>query len=234
MQFTSSLIPGQLVKRYKRFLADVELADGTLVTAHCPNTGAMTGCAEPDYKVWLSKSDNPKRKLQYTWELALDFEQNWIGVNTQNANKLVEEAIEEQLITQLAGYQNIKREVKYGSENSRIDLLLSDENKPDCYVEVKSVTLMENQQGFFPDAKTARGVKHLRELMEMVESGDRAVLFFCVQHTGIRSVTSASHIDPEYARVLQEANQKGVEILVYGSQIDQEKIVLNQELNYKS
>lgn len=234
MQFTSSLIPGQLVKRYKRFLADVELADGTLVTAHCPNTGAMTGCAEPDYKVWLSKSDNPKRKLQYTWELAVDFEQNWIGVNTQNANKLVEEAIEEQLITQLAGYQNIKREVKYGSENSRIDLLLSDENKPDCYVEVKSVTLMENQQGFFPDAKTARGVKHLRELMEMVESGDRAVLFFCVQHTGIRSVTSASHIDPEYARVLQEANQKGVEILVYGSQIDQEKIVLNQELNYKS
>ena len=232
MNFTSPLIKGQLIKRYKRFLADVELTDGSVVTAHCPNTGAMTGCAEPGYEVWLSKSDNPKRKLQYTWELTVDFDAHWIGINTQNANKLTEEAINNSVISELTGYTQLRREVKYGSENSRIDFLLSSEDKPDCYVEVKSVTLLEQKQGFFPDAKTSRGAKHLRELIEVVEQNKRAVLLFCAQHTGITSVAPAEHIDPEYAALLGEAEQKGVEILAYGCQINQEKLVLNQELVY--
>ena len=232
MNFTSPLIKGQLVKRYKRFLADVELANGSVVTAHCPNTGAMTGCAEPGFEVWLSPSDNPKRKLQYTWELAVDFNGNWIGINTQNANKLAEEAIKNGVIKELTDYAQLRREVKYGSENSRIDFLLSNEGKPDCYVEVKSVTLLEQQQGFFPDAKTSRGAKHLRELIEVVEQKNRAVLLFCAQHTGIQSVAPARHIDPEYADLLGEARQKGVEVLAYGCQINQEKLFLNQELDY--
>lgn len=230
MQFTTSLIKGHLIKRYKRFLADVQLEDGSIVTAHCPNTGAMTGCAEPGYEVWLRFSDDPKRKLAYTWELARNFDGHWIGVNTHNANKLCTEAIQMGKIANLTGYQTLATEKRYGKENSRIDILLSNNDGSDCYIEVKSVTLLRADQGCFPDAKTSRGAKHLRELIDVSNQGHRAVLLFCVQHTGIKSVSIADDIDPQYASVFDQAILAGVEIFAWGCQIDQEKILLNQEL----
>lgn len=232
MQFCSDLIKGTLIKRYKRFLADVELADGQVVTAHCPNTGAMTGCAEPGFDVWLSTNDNPKRKLAYTWELAVNNQQQWIGINTHNANKLVIEGINNGVIPELSGYQRLRAEVKYGAEASRIDILLSSGSEPACYVEVKSVTLLEQGRGWFPDAKTTRGQKHLRELSQMASQGERAVLFFCVQHTGIKEVAVAAHIDPDYADALRSAMANGMEVICYGCDINQEKIELNQALQY--
>lgn len=232
MQPASTLIKGTLLKRYKRFLADVELQDGQIVTAHCPNTGAMTGCAEPGYNVFLSESNNPKRKLAFTWELAKTHDGDWIGINTHNANKLVAEAISNNVISQLQGYAYCKPEVKYGSQNSRIDFLLSDAQRPDCYVEVKSVTLLDNGCGYFPDAKTTRGTKHLMELSEVASEGKRAVLLFCVQHSGIQRVSVAKHIDPLYAQAMRHAVQQGVEIFAYGCQINEQKVEINQQLEF--
>ncbi|WP_339719259.1 DNA/RNA nuclease SfsA [uncultured Paraglaciecola sp.] len=234
MQFSSTLIQGTLVKRYKRFLADVQLPDGSIVIAHCPNTGAMTGCAEPGWKVWLSESNNPKRKLLYTWEVVLTEQQHWIGINTHRANVLVKEAILENQITELVGYENLQAEVKFGEENSRIDFLLTDPQKVDCYVEVKSVTLLDDGTGYFPDAKTLRGQKHLRELSLIASQGKRAVLFFCVQHSGIQSVQVARHIDPDYAKELKQAMLNGVQVLCYGCEISSEKIHINQSLRFFS
>ncbi|MCF2947446.1 DNA/RNA nuclease SfsA [Paraglaciecola aquimarina] len=226
------LIQGTLIKRYKRFLADVQLNDGSIVTAHCPNTGAMTGCAEPGWQVWLSPSTNPKRKLPFTWEVVKTNKNHWIGINTHKANAIVKEALSKQLIPELVGYNQHKAEVKFGEENSRIDFLLMAEHKPDCYVEVKSVTLLDNELGYFPDAKTIRGQKHLRELSSIASRGERAVLLFCVQHTGINSVTVAQHIDPDYAKELSLAMDKGVEVLCYGCHIDAEKIYVNQSVRF--
>ncbi|MFT4807653.1 MAG: sugar fermentation stimulation protein A [Paraglaciecola sp.] len=234
MQFSSPLIQGTLIKRYKRFLADVQLTDGSIVIAHCPNTGAMTGCAEPGWKVWLSPSNNPKRKLLYTWEVVLTEQGHWIGINTHRANVLVKEAIQENKISELVGYKNVKAEVKFGEENSRIDFLLTDPEKADCYVEVKSVTLLDNNKGYFPDAKTLRGQKHLRELSLVARRGKRAVLFFCVQHSGIQSVQVAKHIDLDYAKELKQAMLSGVQILCYGCKINSEKIYINQSLQFFS
>lgn len=232
MQFSSRLIKGRLIKRYKRFLADVELSDGTVVTAHCPNTGAMTGCAQPGFAVWLSQSTNPKRKLAYTWELAVNEQGHWIGINTQNANKLVKEALQQGKIASLSGYQQIDAEVRIGEENSRIDFKLSDANKITAYVEVKSVTLLQQQQGYFPDAKTARGTRHLRELTRIASTGARAILLFCVQHTGISRVSVASQIDPDYAEALQHAISQGVEVKCYSCTMDQQKLDINQPLPF--
>lgn len=230
MKFASALIQGTLIKRYKRFLADVELPDGQIVTAHCPNTGAMSGCAEPGFKVWLSPSDNPKRKLKYTWELAVTGEGHWIGINTHNANKLVKEALETKKIALLDGYSTLRSEVRYGSENSRIDFLLESEQRPDCYVEVKSVTLLDNGVGYFPDAPTTRGTKHMKELAGVVENGHNAAVIFCVQHSGIRSVSPARHIDPEYTEALLMARRAGVEIIAVSCSIDEKNISINQQL----
>ncbi|MFT6776892.1 MAG: sugar fermentation stimulation protein A [Paraglaciecola sp.] len=234
MQFFFPLIQGTLIKRYKRFLADVRLADGSIVIAHCPNTGAMTGCAEPGWKVWLSPSNNPKRKLLYTWEVVLTDRFHWIGINTHKANVLVKEAIQEGRIDELLGYKTLQSEVRFGQENSRIDFLLTDCEKADCYVEVKSVTLLVDNAGYFPDSKTLRGQKHLRELSAMVNQGKRAVLFFCVQHSGIQSVQVAKHIDPDYANELKQAMLNGVEILCYGCRVSSEKIDINQSLQFFS
>jgi sugar fermentation stimulation protein A len=234
MQFSSPLIQGTLIKRYKRFLADVELVDGSIVIAHCPNTGAMTGCAEPGWQVWLSPSDNPKRKLLYTWEVVLTDQHHWIGINTHKANKLVKEAIQEGKIAELLDYKNLQAEVKFGEENSRIDFLLTDPEKADCYVEVKSATLLDGNAGYFPDAKTLRGQKHLRELSIIASQGKRAVLLFCVQHSGIESVQVAKHIDPDYAKELKQAMLNGVQILCYGCKISSEKIYINQSLPFFS
>ncbi|WP_108944538.1 DNA/RNA nuclease SfsA [Shewanella halifaxensis] len=219
MKFDPSFDSGVLIKRYKRFLTDIRLENGDTVTIHCPNTGSMRNCLFEGEKVWFSVSDNPKRKYSRTWELAQTAAGHFIGINTGRANALAEEAINNGVISELQGYQSLRREVKYGSENSRIDILLEDSDKPNCYIEVKSCTLLEQDQGYFPDAVTTRGQKHLRELMEMVEQGYRAVLLFVVQHTGIKSVKAAAHIDEDYAKLLVEAHKKGVEIIAYSAEL---------------
>ncbi|WP_435237878.1 DNA/RNA nuclease SfsA [Psychromonas sp. PT13] len=206
-----------LIKRYKRFLADIELENGELLTIYCPNTGAMTHCADPGDQVWYSTSNNPKRKYQYTWELTYTQAGHWICINSVKANAFIEKMLKHNQIPELARYNTIKAEVMYGNENSRIDFLLSDNNKPDCYVEVKSCTLLESRfgkgAGFFPDAVSQRGQKHLRELIEMKQQGFRSVLIFAVLHTGITSVQAAEHIDKNYAKLFEQAKQQGVEVL---------------------
>ncbi|MGS0680298.1 DNA/RNA nuclease SfsA [Shewanella sp. 125m-7] len=219
MEFNPGFDTGVLIQRYKRFLTDITLANSEQVTIHCPNTGSMKNCLFVGQKVWFSVSDNPKRKYSRTWELAETPEGHIIGINTGRANALAEEAINNGVITELQGYGSLRREVKYGSENSRIDILLEDANKASCYIEVKSCTLLDEGLGYFPDAVTTRGQKHLRELMEMVEQGQRAVLLFVVQHSGINSVQAAAHIDPSYATLLSEAHSKGVEIIAYKAEL---------------
>ncbi|MDO6507392.1 DNA/RNA nuclease SfsA [Colwellia sp. 4_MG-2023] len=235
-----SLQPATLIQRYKRFLADVTLADNSPITMHVANTGAMTGCAEPEDTVWYSTSTNPKRKYPHSWELTQTKKNHFICVNTIRANELAEEAILNGTITELQDFTKLEREVKYGEENSRIDILLSNPNnanitgtiKAKTYIEVKSVTLLDGDQGYFPDAVTARGQKHLRELMSIVKSGHRAVLLFTVLHTGITSFKVAAHIDQKYADLLQEAIESGVEVLIYKAKIDSENISLSEQLFY--
>ncbi|MDO6763608.1 DNA/RNA nuclease SfsA [Agarivorans sp. 1_MG-2023] len=219
MSFESPLKSATLIKRYKRFLADVTLADGSETTIYCANTGAMTGCAEPGNTVWYSQSSNPKRKYSLSWELSQTKTGDMICVNTAKANEWIEQAISQQVITELQGYQSLRREVKYGSENSRIDFLLEDPQRENCYIEVKSCTLLQDGKGYFPDAVSTRGQKHLRELMEMKQQGHRAVLLFAVLHSGITSVQAAAHIDPKYAELLQQAKQQGVEVLAYKAEL---------------
>jgi len=208
-----------LIKRYKRFLADVLLESGETITIYCPNTGAMTHCADAGDTIYFSESDNLKRKYKFTWELTHTKAGHWICIHSQLANKMVADALKARKIAELVNYENIKAEVKYGSENSRIDFLLSGAGQPDCYVEVKSCTLLDESfavgQGFFPDTVSVRGQKHLRELMEMKALGFRAVLVFAVLHTGIDSVKPAAHIDAKYAQLFEQAKQAGVEIVIY-------------------
>ncbi|WOH35968.1 DNA/RNA nuclease SfsA [Thalassotalea fonticola] len=232
MKFEPEIHPAKLIKRYKRFLADIELPNGEVTTIHCPNTGAMTGCAEPGFKIWYSLSDNPKRKYPGTFELAQNNQGHLIGINTGKANHLVVEAIKNNKIAELLGYQYCKTEVKYGKENSRIDICLTGDNQPDCYVEIKSTTLLIDNCGYFPDAVTARGQKHIRELMSLISTGKRAVLFFCVQHSGINKVKVADFIDEKYAKLLKEAIEVGVEILCYGCDINENGIEINNKLNF--
>lgn len=227
------LQPAVLVKRYKRFLADVQLPHGEIITVHCPNTGAMTGCAEPGSQVWLSTSDNPKRKYRHTWELAQSPAGHWIGIHSAKANALVVEAIEQGVISPLQGYAQLRTELKYGDENSRIDIHLATEQGEQCFVEVKSVTLLAQPDtglGVFPDAVSARGSKHIRELMAVKQQGHRAVLFFCVQHSGITSVAPADLIDSVYAQTFREAMAAGVEVLAYGAELNQHEVRLSSAL----
>lgn len=235
------LTKSKLIKRYKRFLADVELENGEVITIHCPNTGAMTGCAEPGFTAYFSTSDNPKRKYPNTFELVQNHRGEFIGVNTIRANQLVFNAIIDNKVPELSGYSKIYSEVKYGEQNSRIDLLLTDDSQPNCYIEVKSTTLLlDDKQGIgaFPDAVTLRGQKHLEELIHIKSKGYRAVLVFLVQHTGIKQITVARHIDPKYAKLLAKAVQSGVEILVMHTHIDANSSYVshtsefNLELNY--
>ena len=215
MKFPDPLIPGTLIQRYKRFLADVELADGTTVTAHCANSGSMLSVREPGSDVWLSPARNPDRKLRYTWEL-IRVGEALVGINTAHPNRLVEEAIEDGTIAQLAGYGVIRREVKYG-RNSRIDLLLEADDRPKCYVEVKNVTLKRDKnvpgRAEFPDAVTTRGAKHLVELTDMVDQGHRAVMMYLVQRPDCDLFSVAADIDPGYAAGLKAAMAAGVEVL---------------------
>jgi len=228
MRFQQPLIPGKLIKRYKRFLADIELDSGETITAYSPNTGSMKSCTTPGWKVMLSKSDNPNRKYKYTWELVHNGK-CWIGINTILPNLIAEEAIKTGQIPELSGYTKIKREVKYG-KNSRIDILLKRENEL-CYIEVKNVTLVEDD-GFyyFPDAVTERGRKHLFELMKMVKLGHRAVMLFVIQRSDGTIYKPAAHIDPEYAKALKIAFENGVEILAYRAEVSKEKIEIVEKL----
>lgn len=226
MRFSEELIEGRLIRRYKRFLADVELVGGEVVTVHTANTGSMIGCSVPGSRVWMSRSDNPKRKYPLTWELVEVEPSVLVGINTLLSNKLVEEAITDGLIPSLSGYSALRREVRYGKEKSRIDLLLAFDSAPDCYVEVKNVTLVEGESALFPDAVTERGTKHLRELTEMVRQGQRAVIFYCIQRSDVAHFRPASEVDPLYAKTLAEAIASGVEALAYCAEVTHREIKL--------
>jgi len=231
MKLEPTLQQAHLIKRYKRFLADIRLPSGEVKTIHCPNTGSMRACLAPDSPCWYSVSASKTRKYPETWEIATTPDGFLAGINTHRANALVAELLAHKGVACLAEYDNISAEVKYGAENSRIDFLLEAQGLAKCYVEVKNVTLHEGDGlGFFPDAVSSRGAKHLRELMAMVEQGHRAVLLFCVQHTGITRVAPADHIDPVYGTLLREAAAKGVEVLAYGAHLSAQEIRLLQPL----
>lgn len=227
MKLPAILVKGKLIKRYKRFLADVELENGAVVTAFCPNTGSMKSCSDPGNEVRLSISDNPKRKLKYTWELVKSNDV-WVGINTGRPNKLVQEAIETGVAAELQGYRSIRSEVKYG-QSSRIDLLLENE-KNRCYVEVKNVTLVQGSRALFPDAVTLRGQKHLKELMRMVRDGHRAIMFYVVQREDGKTFAPADEIDPAYGTLLRQAVKAGVEIIAYQAKVSEREIYLTHGL----
>ena len=238
MNYEHTLFEGRLIKRYKRFMADIEKLDGSKITIHCPNTGSMKNCLYPGNKIWYSDSGNPKRKYPCTWELAeipvtTNNEERMAiaGMNTGRANPLVEELLGNLKVPELSDYNRLKREVRYGHENSRIDFLLQAENKPDCYVEVKSVTLAKGDGlGLFPDAVTTRGLKHLRELICISKEGKRAVLFFCVQNTGINRVAPADDIDAAYGQELRRAANSGVDVIAWGATMSPQSISLTHSM----
>ncbi|SNY94202.1 sugar fermentation stimulation protein A [Cohaesibacter sp. ES.047] len=231
MQFAAPLIRGTLIKRYKRFLADIELDDGSLITAHCANPGSMMGLKDPGVTVWLSKSDNPKRKLAYSWEL-MELDGAMIGINTAHPNRIVEEAILAGKVSEVAAYPTLRREVKYG-KNSRIDLLLEGEGLPNCYVEVKNVHLLRVPGlAEFPDSVTKRGAKHLVELGDMVQEGHRAVMLYLVQRTDAERFSLAADIDPDYAAAFALARQRGVEAYVYACDISTDGITLSHPIPF--
>ena len=229
--FEPPLVPGRLLRRYKRFLADVRLEDGSEVTAHCMNPGSMLGLVAAESPVWLTPHDDPKRKLQWTWQIASEGEVR-VGVNTSLPNDLVTEAIAAGAIATLDGYTSHRREVRYGAERSRIDCLAEGhpEDPRPCYIEIKSVTLAVEDVAMFPDAVTKRGLKHLRELEGVVAGGGRAVMFYLVQRQDCRGFAPAAHIDPAYAEGLKHALEAGVEILIYSAEIAPEGVTLRTPL----
>ena len=232
MRFDETLREGRLIRRYKRFLADVDTADGVVI-AHCPNTGSMLGCAEPGMRVWLSAARNPARKLAWTWELVEVAPGRLVGVHTGRANGLVREAVDSGRIAGLAGYPKIRSEVRYGG-HSRIDLLLEGEDRPPCYVEVKNVTAaVDGDVGYFPDAVSERGQRHLQALSAEVAAGHRAVMVFCVQRADVREVRPADHIDPVYGRRLRAAIADGVELMAFGADVSPDEIVLRRRLSVR-
>jgi sugar fermentation stimulation protein A len=216
MKFSTPLIPGKFIKRYKRFLVDVELENGEIVTAHCPNTGSMKTCLAPDWPVMLSPNDNPKRKLKYTLEMAHNTK-CWIGLNTILANKIVIEGIKNGSIHELTGYETIQPEKKISPE-SRLDVYLTN-NSEECFVEIKNVTLSEDNTFKFPDAVTKRGQKHLLELQKLKKLGKRAVIFYLIQRSDGNCFSPAIEIDPEYAKILKEVASQGVEVLAYQAEV---------------
>ena len=248
MKYASPLISATLIKRYKRFLADVRLPNGEVVTAHCPNSGSMKGCWAPEVPCRVTHDDNPKRKLKYTLE-QVQVNGSWIMVHTGRPNHVVAEAIAQGRVAELVGYPVLQREKPYGSEKSRIDILLLDGGdlppgspekvvkkqrlKPAdraAYVEVKNVTLLEDGIAKFPDAVTTRGAKHLRELMEVVRQGHRGVLVFHVGRMDCDAVAPAATIDPVYAETLRKAHEAGVEILAYRCELSETHLQLTDAI----
>lgn len=226
MIFPQVLQPAILLRRYKRFLADVELADGTRLTLHCPNTGSMRNCQTPGSRIWYTDSSHELRKYPCTWQIVENGFGQFVGVNTALANLLVVEAIQNGRIRELQVYEKLETEVGYGEQNSRIDILLSntDRNRSTsdkCYVEIKNVSLaLDRRRAVFPDAVTLRGHKHLQELMLMRAQGHRAVMVFCVQISDVDAVAPADDIDPEYGRLFRLAAASGIEVLAYRADFD--------------
>jgi sugar fermentation stimulation protein A len=237
MKFPTPLTRATLIRRYKRFLADVRLADGNIVVAHCANSGSMMGLQDEGNTVWLSTNTNPKAKLDWRWEM-VEVDGHKVGINTARPNHIVEEAILGGTISELQGYETLRREVKYGG-NSRIDILLSDYSLPGeragtaspeqlCYVEVKNVTLKRGENAEFPDAVTARGTKHLNELTNMVADGHRAVMLYLINRPDCTAFTLAADIDPAYRQAFMKAREAGVEMLAYCSILDEKSIIVDK------
>lgn len=216
-------------------MADIRLKTGETITAHCPNPGSMLGLDEPGSPVWLTKSDNPKRKLPWSWELMqVDLGDGpvLVGINTNHPNRIVTEAIQTGAIPELEGYGALRREVKYGV-NSRIDILLEDTNRPPCYVEIKNVHMMRRSGlAEFPDSITKRGTKHLVELGDMVEAGHRAVMLFLIQRMDARNMTLARDIDPTYGDTIDRAISRGVEIMAYDTNVTLENIDVRRRVPF--
>ena len=231
--FPSPLARGRLVQRYKRFFADVVLEDGTAVTAHCPNPGAMLGVNAPGLSVWLSRSDDPKRKLAHTLELVQTAEGALTGVNTLYPNRIVAEALEAGAIPELSGYETIRREVKYG-EASRVDFLLTSPDRPACWLEIKNCHLSRGGGlAEFPDCVAARSSRHLRELAAMAKAGDRAVVLFVVQRMDCDRFQACADLDPVFAKTLGEVAAEGVEVLVYACEVDEQRVVLSRRIAWE-
>lgn len=229
MRFASPLVEGRLIRRYKRFLADVALADGETATVHCANPGSMTGLAEPGMRVFLSRSESVTRKLPWSWEL-VEIAGGLVGINTAHPNRLIAEAIATSAIPELSGYETVRREVRYGT-NSRIDFLLSDSTRPSAYVEVKNVHLSRTERlAEFPDSVTARGAKHLAELAAMAASGHRAIMVYLIQRSDAAEFALARDIDPAYAAAFDLARQAGVETIAYDCRLSLEEIAVGRRV----
>ena len=230
MKFARTLVEGRLIRRYKRFLADIQLDGAGVVTAACPNTGSLMGCCEAGSRVWLSESDRATRKYRHTWEL-VQVGEVLVGINTGLPNALVAEAIRDGTIRELAGYSNVRREVAYGDEASRVDIVLEGGRRKPCYVEVKNVTAAASRGvALFPDCVSERGSRHLRELMRLKAQGMRPVQVFCVQRGDVREVRPADGIDFEYGRTLREAMAAGVEVLAYRAEVTPDEIRLAERI----
>jgi len=228
MKFPAPIQKGKLVKRYKRFLADIDLY-GEIITAHCANPGSMMGVKDEGAEVWVSAAQNPNRKLKWDWQV-INVGGAKVCINTATANPVVEEAILAGMVPELSGYASLRREVKYG-QNSRIDILLQDETRRPCYVEIKNVTLSRSPGlAEFPDSPTARGTKHLAELSDMARQGHRAVMFYLVNRTDCETFKLADDIDPKYAKAFKKAQDAGVERLIYSSNITIDGIALDKSL----
>lgn len=229
MNFEKKLIHGRLIKRYKRFLADVKLDSGEIITAHCTNSGSMKSCLEDNAEVYLSPVDDPKRKTKFTWEM-IKINGDWVGINTGNPNKLAFEAVKNGVIEKLKGYTKVKREVKF--DDSRFDVMATNE-KETCFIEVKNVTLKEGNYALFPDAVTTRGKKHLETLIKVKKQGMRAVMLYIVQRMDVSVFAPAKEIDPDYSQTLKKAYEKGVEIIPVQARVTPEKIDLIKELPFE-
>lgn len=229
MKFKEKLVHGTLIKRYKRFLADVMLDDGTVVIAHCTNSGSMKSCLENGAEVYLTPVNDPKRKTKFTWEM-IKINGDWVGINTGNPNKLAYEAVSNGTIPELEGYTNVKREVKFG--DSRFDVFAENENEK-CFIEVKNVSLKEGSYAKFPDAVTTRGQKHLRTLIEVKKNGIRAVMLYIIQRSDVDVFSPAKDIDPEYAKVLKEAVSAGVEVIPMQAKVTPGNIELVRKVPFE-
>lgn len=231
MRFPTPLVPARLIRRYKRFLADCVLEDGTEVTAHCPNPGSMLGLKDDGARIWLLPNDDPKKKLNYGWRLVELEDGHFAGIDAGLPNALIKEALDEGRIEALSGYGTIRPEQRYGDEKSRIDFLLSDPGRADAFVEIKNCHLRRDDDwAEFPDCVTDRGAKHLRELTRIAQNGGRAVMFYVVQRTDCARFRLAPDLDPAYARAFDAAREAGVEVLCHGTRISPEGITLTGPL----
>ncbi|MEM9010664.1 MAG: DNA/RNA nuclease SfsA [Pseudomonadota bacterium] len=230
MRFTSALVRGRLLRRYKRFLADVELEDGRVVTAHCPNPGSMLGLSAPESAIWVQPVDGPGRKLKFSWKLVELEDGHLAGIDTGVPNRVVGEALRAQAVPAVAEYSNVRAEVPYGKQ-SRVDFLLTEPGLPDAYLEVKNVhTRRQGDLAEFPDCVTARGARHLEELADMVAAGHRAVMLYLVQRTDCARLAFAADLDPTYARTAATARKAGVEMICHATKITREGVWLAQPL----